>query len=116
MHVNQPLEYYTSTTIDKEVPNNVKDDNILTHNSYCKGKHEPIDKLVKEGDAIEIFNTFEYKGSYLISFRLDGKELTAKSTRFLDDIIKDKESVFKVIVGVPKMHPISRRHCYYFIS
>lgn len=116
IHVNQPLEYYTNTAIDKEVPNNIKDDNILTHNSYRKGKHEPIDKLVKEGDAIEIFNTFEYKGSYLISFRLDGKELTAKSTRFLDDIIKDKESVFKVVVGALKMHPISRRHCYYFIS
>ena len=119
IHLNQPLEYWHNVdieTIKKEVPNDIKIDNILTHNSYCKGKHEPIDKLVKQGDVIEIFNTFQYKGSYLISFRLNGKEQTAKSNRFLDDIIKDKESVFKVVVGVQKTHPISKRCCFTFIS
>ena len=63
IHLNQPFDFWNSTaieTIKKEAPNNIKIDNILTHNSYCKGKHDPIDKLVKEGDVIEIFNTFDY--------------------------------------------------------
>ncbi|KAK8866390.1 hypothetical protein M9Y10_009352 [Tritrichomonas musculus] len=119
IHLNKPLEFWHTAAIEaikKEVPNDTKVDNILTHNSYCKGEHVPIDKLVKHGDVIEIFNTFQHKGSYLISFRLNGKEQTVKRNQFLDDIIKDKEGVFNVVVGIQKTHSISKRRCFIFIS
>lgn len=49
-------------------------------------KSEPIDKLIREGDVIDIFHTSEYKGNQLENFQLYGKEVTAKNNIFLDDI------------------------------
>ncbi|KAK8886408.1 hypothetical protein M9Y10_041871 [Tritrichomonas musculus] len=106
----------TEITIKRILMEELPENEFLLKHTYINTKSDKIDNLVKEGDVIEVFNTFSYRNSNLIEFKIRGKEdiISAKSNKFLDDIIVGKENIFSVVAGIVKTHPVSKRKCISF--
>ncbi|KAK8837707.1 hypothetical protein M9Y10_036247 [Tritrichomonas musculus] len=106
----------TEITIRRIIREELPENEFLLKHTYINTKSDKIDNLVKEGDVIEVFNTFSYRNSNLVEFKIRGKEdiISAKSNKFLDDIIVGKENRFSIVAGIVKTHPVSKRKCISF--
>ena len=79
--------------------------------------NDSIDTVIKEGDIVFIQSLYPYRKSYIVQCSINnGEPLCLKSNRFLDELLEGATTKFKVMVGVRKLHPKTRRQCYSFID
>ena len=106
----------SNTNVESSIKNNKEyTDEFFKHHYINSNKLQKIDDIVREGDVVEILNYYEWKCTNLLKCRINGNIIECKSNRWMNDILKDRESIFKVIVGVEKRHPIAKRKLISFV-
>ena len=76
-----------------------------------------IDTVIKEGDVICVNACYPFHKSYTIQCCInDGETQVLKSNRFLDDLLEAATTKFKVLVGVKRLHPTTRRTMCCFLT
>ena len=87
----------------------------LKHN-HISSKCPKIDDVVQKGDVISIIDTFPYRNSHLLRFKVNGNEITGKSNKWMDNMLEGKQRAFSVVASIPKRHPIAKRTMVSFIE
>ena len=71
--------------------------------------------MVKEGDVVEVLDCYDWKGTHLLKCRINDNIVECKSNKWMDDILKDRESVFKCVISIEKRHPVAKRKLVSFV-
>ena len=76
-----------------------------------------LEDVITSGDVLSIIAYWSFRKSYIVECSINNREpVCLKSNRFLDDILEHNSNKFKVMVGVRRTHPKSRRVCYSFVE
>ena len=111
-------EVYENSTTDAEYSRSITKeytDEIFKHKYINNNKLQKIDAMVKEGDVVEVLDCYDWKGTHLLKCRINDNIVECKSNKWMDDILKDRESVFKVVTGIEKRHPVAKRKLVSFV-
>ena len=88
---------------------------FFKHKYINSNKLQKIDEIVKEGDIVEVLDCYGWKCTNLLKCRIGNEIVECKSNKWMDDILTDRESVFKVVVGIEKRHPVAKRKLVSFV-
>ena len=110
---------YDNSTLDAEYSRSMAKeyhyDEFFKHKYINSNKLQKIDEIVKEGDVVEVLDCYDWKGTHLLKCRINDNIVECKSNKWMDDILKDRESVFKVVTGIEKRHPVAKRKLVSFV-
>ena len=111
-------EVYENSTIDVEgsIENwKAYKDEFFKHKYINSNKLRKIDEIVKEGDVVEVLDCYGWKCTNLLKCRINIEILECKFNKWMYDILKDRVSVFTVVTGIEKRHPIVKRKLVSFV-
>ena len=110
---------YDNSTLDAEYSRSMAKeyhyDEFFKHKYINSNKLQKIDEIVKEGDVVEVLDCYDWKCTHLLKCRINDSIVECKSNKWMDDILKDRECVFKVVTGIEKRHPVAKRKLVSFV-
>ena len=75
-----------------------------------------IDSVVKEGDVIRISACYPYRTTYIVECCINDAPIQClKSNKWLDELLEEHETKFKVMVGVKKYYSKAKKSYYSFL-
>lgn len=111
-------EVYETTNTDVEASiawMKQRSNDFFKHKYINSNKLPKIDEIVREGDVVEVLDCYGWKGTNLLKCCINNEIRECKSNKWMDDILVNRETTFKVVTGIEKRHPIAKRKIVSFV-